>query len=813
MEATTDFFLEHALRYVAAGVPVFPLQPREKKPLAKSHGFKDATTESYAVIDAWTTTPDANIGIPTGVKIGDAELLVIDFDEERFYEAWCAEVGNSSIEGDWIIQRTGNGLQIIFACPDAGTNRKLAYVADETSKTGRSIAIETRGRGGYIVAAPSIHPNGNSYEIVYGDMTAIPVLDQATADTLLELAENLCEAPLSKLEQAKFEIATPRTTSYRANGSTSVIDKFNEAYDVVELLETCGYERRGKRLIRPNYDKDSEPGVIVGERDGKKVTFHFSSNDDLCDGHTHDAFSVFCKLQHGGDAREAVRIAAARLGLQLDPIPDRTSEGELEILPGGNLEAAAKDFSASLGGAAPCVAAPAEIAEIAHEISVEDFSASLEAPTAQFPATLLHPPGLVGEIVGWINRTARKPQPVFALGNALAFCGALFGRKVRTKSNARTNVYILGAGGTCCGKDHSRQMIKDLAFAAGIAGEILGGEEVSSDSAIQQAVHEHPSILFQWDEIGQMFAATSSKYAASHQRAIVPMLMKFFSSAGGVYLGKEYANRKENERKDVIQPNVCIYGTTVADRLFEGLTPAEIGDGFLGRLLVLNSDDDNPRRRKDATPEDPPEALIEHVRAWWRRDDLPKAKGNIAALLTPVPHLLEALPEATEVFDAFEERCRGYQEEHRHHGLAALWGRGLEHALKVALIVAASRSYVPELSTDILPAWRPMGIMFEDAQFAVALVEHSISQLINGCRYGVASTDYERNLLHVLNLIRGAGVRGVTRSQLCTRARKISTRARNEIVDHLVESGQVITKQAKGAKGPAATIYVHGVNK
>jgi hypothetical protein len=173
----------------------------------------------------------------------------------------------------------------------------------------------------------------------------------------------------------------------------------------------------------------------------------------------------------------------------------------------------------------------------------------------------------------------------------------------------------MGVGASGCGKDHSRQCVKAICDAAGLTEDMLGGEDISSDSAILGAVIEHPSILFQWDEIGHLIANTTSRYAQSHQRAIAPLLTKLFSSARGKMLGKEYAGRKDG-RKDIDQPNVCLYGTTVPERLFEGLTPGEIADGFLGRMLVFQSDNPEPIEQ-DTDTEEPPESIVTMVQAWW----------------------------------------------------------------------------------------------------------------------------------------------------------------------------------------------------
>src|SRR5215472_14957598 len=68
-------FLEAALRYAAVGLPVFPLEPRGKKP-AIARGFHAATTNPETIKRDWRIA-DRNIGIPTGSISG---FWVLDID-------------------------------------------------------------------------------------------------------------------------------------------------------------------------------------------------------------------------------------------------------------------------------------------------------------------------------------------------------------------------------------------------------------------------------------------------------------------------------------------------------------------------------------------------------------------------------------------------------------------------------------------------------------------------------------------------------------------------------------------------------------
>jgi len=138
--------VEWALRYGKLGWPVIPL--RGKLPITQ-HGSKDATADESQVRAWWARWPDANVGLATGHR-----FFVVDVDVktggEETWDMLRAQHGSlpATIE-----QLTGTGgKHILYTLPDFP-------VKNSASKIGPG--IDVRGEGGYIVAAPSLHPVTN----------------------------------------------------------------------------------------------------------------------------------------------------------------------------------------------------------------------------------------------------------------------------------------------------------------------------------------------------------------------------------------------------------------------------------------------------------------------------------------------------------------------------------------------------------------------------------------------------------------------------------------------------------------------------
>lgn len=141
-----------ARAYADHGWHVFPCRPGEKVP-ATAHGVHEATTD-LAQIDAWwTADPDRNVGIATGATSG---IYVLDIDGMDGYEAFAELAADHSAPLPSALWQ---------ATPSGGMHGMFRHPGGHLPNTAGRLApnVDTRGDGGYILAAPSVHPNGGRY--------------------------------------------------------------------------------------------------------------------------------------------------------------------------------------------------------------------------------------------------------------------------------------------------------------------------------------------------------------------------------------------------------------------------------------------------------------------------------------------------------------------------------------------------------------------------------------------------------------------------------------------------------------------------
>jgi putative DNA primase/helicase len=133
---------------------VLPVRPRAKAPLTP-HGYKDATTDEHAILAWWARWPNANVGVVTGAASG---VVVLDIDPRDGGLESLQELmdRHGPLPQTPIAESGGGGLHYYFAARGEIRSRKIAP------------GVELKADGGYIVAPPSLHPNGKPYRWLKG---------------------------------------------------------------------------------------------------------------------------------------------------------------------------------------------------------------------------------------------------------------------------------------------------------------------------------------------------------------------------------------------------------------------------------------------------------------------------------------------------------------------------------------------------------------------------------------------------------------------------------------------------------------------
>ena len=144
--------LDAALSYARLGWAVVPLVEGAKNP-ATAKGFKNASTDEKTVRTWWMRNPNYNIGIACGNG-----TMVIDLDVDEAKD----EDGTATLR-KWE-DDNGKLPETATAVTGRGGLHMLYRIDGEARCSANpKLGVDVRGDGGYIVAPPSIHPNGTQY--------------------------------------------------------------------------------------------------------------------------------------------------------------------------------------------------------------------------------------------------------------------------------------------------------------------------------------------------------------------------------------------------------------------------------------------------------------------------------------------------------------------------------------------------------------------------------------------------------------------------------------------------------------------------
>lgn len=776
-----DHRRDFAMKLLEAGLCVLPAVTKEKQPVGKWKSYQRSLPNE---VELTRMLRDGDgLCIVAGAVSGILEVIDFDMGGE-LYPAWCEAVDGASpgLRSRLYIERTpSGGMHVIYRSQDAVEgNTKLAQRSvpckseDEIDLAGKRYKpakrtdtgtfhvvlapIETRGEGGICIVAPS-----PGYTCEQGSLLDLPLLSAAEHAVLRDAAIGLNEyvPPVTPWTHAKSSGVTKHAFS---DGDLRPGDDFNQRGDVREVLMKHGWT-----LVRPGENEHwCRPGKSVGTSATLKGSsfYVFSTNADPFKPLASESpFGVFALLEHDGNFSKAAR-ALRKLGFG-----SKTSHTQGSVMKQNT----------------PTTPQPVADALAVSDLTVSDGQDEADelpkheaSDPGPFPEHLLNVPGFIGDVMAYNLATAHREQPVLALAGAITLQAVLAGRKVRDERGKRTNIYALCVAPSGSGKDHARQVNKRILEAAS-ADELEGHEDIASDTALMRAVEAQPAILFQLDEFGRWLRTSNDPRYHTHQFNVVSTFMKLFSSTSGLFKGKCYADASSSIRID--QPCVSLLATTTPEHFRRGLSRDSLTDGFIARAFIFET---------EATPDLqwqaellPPFAIVQRAR-WW-------------AEYTPAGYQRSGSPTVVPIDD--DAKAWAMQQELRLSAASrsmpeiarVLWSRASEKAATLALLHACSRDP------------KSLRVSMESVNWAFELSAYLTKRMIWMADVHVAETEFDARQKEVMRRIRERGG-SVTKSEYCRITQHMPIREREDILQNLLETSQLISRE-ESPNGRTRIVY------
>ena len=285
--------VDDVLELARHGYPVIPLRPASKVPAIDK--WPERATTDLDIIADWFTDPDTGVGIATGHEMRPGLYhVVIDVDEHDPAASGSEALADLETELGALpdtlttITPTG-GLHYHYVAPVALTN-----AAGSNLPTG----LDIRGVGGYVVAPPSIHPDGGAYEWE-ADKALDYVLDELPAAWVARLAyvEERPPAPPARPAPARGLFAGPERPG----------DAWADAHTWEQILTADQWQHDGasgdggEAWIRPGKARRDGMGATVGYKGSDILKVFTSSAPPLQADETYTKLGYLAVTKYGGD--------------------------------------------------------------------------------------------------------------------------------------------------------------------------------------------------------------------------------------------------------------------------------------------------------------------------------------------------------------------------------------------------------------------------------------------------------------------------------------------------------------------------------
>lgn len=741
-----------------------PIPAGQKGPTSYAWNQKQNALFGPSAIEFYTRNPTWNVGLlhqfsgTCTIDIDHMEWTRIAFEGLGIdFDALMASTAR--IRG-----REGRGKLLFRSHRDDLTRHSIAW----PNKDGRGTTTVFELRGGAVqdVLPPSMHPDTMQPYAWEGlPYDQIPVLPKQLQvmwdewDKVRPQIMDLCPWKTRPEYQAPVKVRA-------VTAGTSVIDAYNAAHNIGELLIKYGYKRTAPNRHLSPHSGTKVAGVHVFDNN---TAFSHHGSDPFGNEHAFDCFELYLQAEHAGNMTRAIKDAAAFLNINLDPSYEWTPEAKVAIDHGGAVKV---NMLPSMKG-----------------------RSKKDDPLASIPEHLLSIPGVLQDVVRYYETTAIKTQPQFAVQAAIALGAVAMGRRWTTPQRNFSNLYLLNIGETGCGKEHAKTVIEAMLDAAQL-GHLLGPAGYTSASGVFSALISRPIHISVIDELGRTLKSAANR-SMQHKADSLTAIMECFGRQDGVLRPQGYATigltkeQAEAFEKVIRRPSLTLLGMSTPSEFYGAISGGDIASGLLNRFLIVKSEIGvQMSQERQIVP------IGDRIIGWLKEQATAHGTtGNLSGTNTydnpPEPVEVPFTRAALDLLRTYEAELVQAIKGENESGLEAMYNRSREIAMRISLIVA--RSLVAD---EIGP---------EPMQWAIDYVRFYNQRAIAMFRDNMAESSHQAICKAVFAKIKAAGLKGMTEAELGNRISAfdaLTLRDRGQVMEKLVADYGIQCRQTnKGQRG------------
>ena len=709
--------LQAAQQYLQRGWSPIPIPPKSKRPVIKGWPTLQLLSEQLAEHFGG----DGNLGLALGHVSGGLVDVDLDCDEAvelaaQYLPATTAKSGRSSRpESHWW-----------YYSPDVETTKFKDPVTGE-------MLVELRGSGAQTIVGPSVHPDGEPYDVLTGEPALVP------APMLTACVKALAERIIRQRHGDLPQTTIPNTPVRPIHG-----DDNDEARAIAYL--------------------DALPAAVSGQGGHSAA---YTAATALVHGFAIEPERALDILRHHYNPRCEPPWSEKELSHKIHEAVTKPHERPL-----GWLLDSDRAFANSKS--------PVDLSGITAQFSnrfPNDAAPELQyGDPGRTPEALMRVPGFINAVIDHTLEASPYPNPMMAFAGALALMSLLTARKVRDPGDNRTNLYILGLAYSSAGKDQPRKTNTKILCDIGLAG-LLGGRFASGEG-LEDTLAAKPAMLYQTDEIDGMLRSINNARDGRHE-AIMGTLLTLYSSSNSALPIRSRANVTDPGSID--QPSLTMFGTAIPNYFYGALSERMLSNGFFARMLILEGGLRGHGQEPGIVPL--PQHLIDLAR-WWAEY---RSSGGNLHNQHPVPTVIEQTEGAKRIL--IETRLHSddqYDQAQLNGDIVGttVWGRVSEQSRKLSLLYAVSANHKYPLIDEAAAEW------------AVQLVMHQTRRMLFMAQGHVAANEFDGDCLRILQKLRDEPGHEMPHSLLLKRM-KTNAKSFREMIATLSERGDIVVDTAK----------------
>lgn len=311
--------LAAAIQAANQGLSVIPVRPGTKQPAVPWKQYQRIPATIDQILQWWRENPGYGLGVITGKVSGNLEMLELEgrateqhLDDDIFNLAEASglsELVSRIFWGGWTEISPSGGLHFFYRLKNTPAgNTRLAKDTD-----GKVLA-ETRGEGGYVVAAPtpgSFHETGNPWEICTYGPEHILTLTEEEHEAVMTLFKSINKYLPPESHQTSLDLTHPSShNEYGFDAGTRPGDDYEQRTTWAEILEPAGWTAiytAGSTTYWRRPGKNIGISATTGHATDRDRLYVFTTSTDFEPEIPYTKFGAWALLNYGGDHHEAAR--------------------------------------------------------------------------------------------------------------------------------------------------------------------------------------------------------------------------------------------------------------------------------------------------------------------------------------------------------------------------------------------------------------------------------------------------------------------------------------------------------------------------